>query len=43
MMKNDIDEYKSSSIEEIDIRKEFYNIYKDNPIPNDQILENLVS
>jgi len=41
MMKNEIDDYKSSSIEEIKIRNEFYDIYKDNPLPNDQILENL--
>ena len=41
MMKNEIDDYKSSSKEELKIRKEFYNIYKDNPLPNDQILENL--
>lgn len=40
-MKNQIDDYKSSSKEEFQIRKEFYNIYKDNPLPNDQVLENL--
>ena len=40
-MKNEMIDYKSSSKEEVTIRKEFLEHYKKNPIPDDQILENL--
>lgn len=40
-MKDKMTDFKSSSVEEIAIRRSFYEHYKKNPIPDDQVLENL--
>ena len=38
---NSLDDNKSSSLDEISIRKQFFDHYKNNPLPDDQVLENI--